>query len=161
MIERESVGRDQVPDLVAVNFKTPDYVSHQYGPDSPELRAALAALDEQIGRVVSALDVSAGPSGYVVAVTADHGMPSEPAAAGQSRHYVEDVVETIHDRLDPTGRRLVLDFSDPANLQIAIDEDRLDDLGLELADVARLLESFPFVRAAFTEDEVRAVRLPR
>ena len=161
MLERESVGEDDVPDLVLVNFKTPDYVSHQYGPDSPELETALGALDEQIGRVVRALEESAGAGGYVLAVTADHGMPGEPDASGHRREYVEDLVEAIHDRLDPEGRRLVLDFSDPANLQISIDEGRLAELGLDLADVARFVESFPFVRAAFTEDEVRAVRLPR
>src|SRR3990172_6661987 len=34
MIEKESVGKDAVPDLLLVNFKTPDYVTHQYGPES-------------------------------------------------------------------------------------------------------------------------------
>lgn len=161
MIEREPVGEDDVPDLIAVNFKTPDYVSHQYGPDSPELVAALGALDEQIGRVVSALEARVGVEGYVLAITADHGMPGEPGASGKERHYVEDMVDAIHDRFDPAGRELVLDFGDPANLQIAIDRSRLAELGLRLSDVASFVESFPFVRAAFTEEQVRAVRLPR
>jgi len=52
MIQNERVGVDAITDLVFVNFKTPDYVGHQYGPNSHELRATLATLDEQLGRVI-------------------------------------------------------------------------------------------------------------
>ena len=48
MIEREPLGADEVTDLLLVNFKTPDYVGHRYGPDSPELAATLAALDRDL-----------------------------------------------------------------------------------------------------------------
>jgi predicted AlkP superfamily pyrophosphatase or phosphodiesterase len=160
MIEKESVGADDVPDLLMVNFKTPDYVSHQYGPDSPEMGAALAALDEELSRVLKTLEERAGPSETVVAITADHGMPPEPESRHE-RRYVEDIVETIHDGLDPTGRRLVLVFTDAANLQISVDPDRVKELGLTMKQVAQFVEGLPYIRAAFTEDEVRAVRLPR
>ena len=160
MIENESVGADEVPDLLLMNFKTPDYVSHQYGPDSPEMGAALEALDEEISRVVKTLEGKAGPRETVLAFTADHGMPPEPVSPHE-RRYVEDIVDTIHDGLDPTGRRLVLNFSDAANVQLTVDPDRLRELGLTMKRVADFLEELPYVRAAFTEDEVRAVRLPR
>jgi hypothetical protein len=160
MVEKESVGADDVPDLLLVNFKTPDYVSHQYGPDSPEMGAALTALDEEISRLVKKLEERAGPGETVLAFTADHGMPSEPESPHE-RRYVEDIVETIHDGLDPQGRRLVLVFTDAANLQIAVDPDRVKELGLTMEGVARFVEELPYVRAAFSEDEVRAVRLAR
>jgi hypothetical protein len=48
LIEREPFGADDVSDLVMVNLKTPDYVGHRFGPDSPELAATLAALDRDI-----------------------------------------------------------------------------------------------------------------
>jgi predicted AlkP superfamily pyrophosphatase or phosphodiesterase len=161
MLVKESVGRDEIPDLVLVNLKTPDYVSHEYGPESKETENALAALDEQIGRLVATLDESVGRDRYVVVLTADHGMPSAPEANGHRRYYVEDVREQVHDRFDPRERRLVLDFSDPADLQMVIDPVRLEELGLKMSDVAAFLEALPFIRMAFTEDEVRAVRLPR
>jgi predicted AlkP superfamily pyrophosphatase or phosphodiesterase len=161
MIAKESVGADEIADLVLVNLKTPDYVSHQYGPESKETESALASLDEQIGRLVATLDERVGRDRYVLVLTADHGMPPEPESSGHARHYVEDITDEIHDRFDPGGRRLVLDFSDPANLQLAIDPVRLDELGLKASDVAAFLQDLPFIRMAFTEDEVRAVRLPR
>ena len=41
-----------------------------------------------------------------------------------------------------------------------IDLARLETLNLTLDDVAAFLESMPFIRFAFTEDQVRSVRLP-
>lgn len=160
MLAKESVGSDEVPDLVLVNLKTPDYVSHEYGPESKETESALAALDEQLGRLWTTLDERVGRDRYALVITADHGMPSEPEASGHERHYVEDIRDSIHDRFDPRERRLVLDFSDSANLQMAIDLARLQELGLKTSDIAAFVEALPFIRMAFTEDEVRAVRLP-
>jgi hypothetical protein len=53
-------------------------------------------------------------------------------------------------------------YDDPANSQIFIDTARLQSLGVPLTDVKGLLESMPYLAAAFTEDEVRAAqsRLP-
>jgi len=158
MIEKESVGKDAIPDLLLVNFKTPDYVTHQYGPESNETEEALRALDSEIGRILAALDAAAGAKGTVVAITADHGMPPEPKAPDHARRYVEDIVAAVHQRFDPE-KRLVLDFSDGANCQIYLDIDRLDELKLGLADVAAFLEEMPFIRFAFSEDQVRAARV--
>jgi predicted AlkP superfamily pyrophosphatase or phosphodiesterase len=151
MIEREGVGADDVPDLVLVNLKTADFVGHQYGPDSPELRETLAELDRQFGRLLEAVERKA-PGRYLIAVTADHGMPGEPSGTAL-RAYTEDIVRLVHDRFDPEGK-LVLHY-EPENSQLAIDVDRLTALKHTLDDVARLLEQQPFVFAAFTEEEVR------
>lgn len=156
MIAREQIGADTVTDLILVNFKTPDYVAHQYGPASAELRAALAALDRELARVVVALDEAAGPEGYVIAISADHGMPPDPAVTGSGRHYVEDIVDLVHDRFDPDGRRLVLFYDDPADNQIFVDTERLAGLGSSLDQIANYLGSLPFIFAAYTEDEVAA-----
>ncbi len=152
MIDGESVGMDEVTDLVIVNFKTPDFVAHQYGPDSPELRETLAELDRQMARLVEVLEKRTG-NRHVLALTADHGMPGEPPA-GHLRMYADDVIKLVHDRFDPQGT--LVQHYEPENSQIAIDMHRLAVLNTTLADIARLLEQQPFVFAAFTEDEVRA-----
>lgn len=151
MIDGEGVGADEVTDLVLVNFKTPDFVAHQYGPDSAELRETLAELDRQFTRVLDAVERKA-PGRSLIALTADHGMASEPPA-GKHRAYTEDISNLVHDRFDPEGK-LILHY-ERENSQLAIDLDRLAEVKHTLADVARLLEQQPFVFAAFTEDEVR------
>jgi hypothetical protein len=154
MIEREPLGVDEVTDLVLVNFKTPDYVGHRYGPDSPELAATLAALDRDLAGVIAAIEGKVGRDRYVLAVTADHGMPSEPdASKGQQRVYTEDMVRLIHQTFDPQQGELVKHY-EPENMQIAIDMDRLRELGLDLGALRQLLEAQPFVFAAFTYEEL-------
>ena len=156
MIEREGVGDDEVPDLILVNFKTPDYVAHQYGPASDEQRAALHELDRELGRVLESLDRHVGRARYVAVFTGDHGMPADPEADGHRRHYVTDIVEALHDRFDPEERRVVLFYGDPADNQLFIDTPRLRVLGWALTEVADYMASLPFIFAAFSEDEVAA-----
>ena len=158
MIEKESVGKDCVTDLLLVNFKTPDYVTHQYGPESAEAEEAIRALDSEIARILAAIEAAAGPGRTVVAVTADHGMPPEPRAPDQARRYVEDILEAVNRRFDPEGR-LVLDFDDAANCQMYVSLERLDQLKIGLDELAAFLEQMPFIRYAFTEEQVRAARV--
>jgi hypothetical protein len=160
MIQNERVGVDAITDLVFVNFKSPDYVGHQYGPNSHELRATLATLDEQLGRVIKTLDTQIGADEYVIALTADHGMPSEAGNAWRGRHYTNEIVSTLHDQFDPDSRRLVLFYGDPADNQIFVDTERAKELGLTLDDMAAYLESLPFISAAFTETEVAGAVMP-
>ena len=152
MIEHEPVGEDDVADLILMNYKGADFVGHKYGPDSDELRATLSEMDVQLARVLTALEARVG-NDYLLAVTADHGMPSEPPSPDR-RHYVPSIVDRLHEKFDPEGKKLITAF-DAENGQIFVDEDRLSDLGLTLRGLAGFLESLPYVFAVFTNDDVR------
>ena len=152
MIEREPLGDDNVSDLVLLNFKGADFVGHKYGPDSNELRATLREMDGQLARMLTALETKVG-SNYLLAVTADHGMPSEPPAPDR-RHFAPSIVDLLHEKFDPEAKKLITSF-DAENCQIFVDEDRLSDLGLTLRGLADFLESLPFLFAVFTDDDVR------
>jgi len=153
LIEHEPLGADEITDMLSVNLKTPDYVGHTYGPDSKEIGETVAALDRDFGSVLAALDAKVGRDRYVVAVTADHGMPAEPdTRAGRERRYSDDVVKMIHQTFDPANN-LVKQY-EPENGQLAISRTRLRELGLTLDAIARFLEKQPFIFAAYTEDEV-------
>lgn len=160
VLGHEPIGVDAVTDLVFVNFKGPDYVSHAYGPDSPELKETLGELDKQIARALDVIEKKAGPNRSVVAITADHGMPGEPAG-GRRRIQPREVEEALNARFARGGPPVVQFFGDPANAQIHLDSARLAQSGVSLKEVAAFLEK-QFFLAAFTEDEVRAAsaRLP-
>jgi predicted AlkP superfamily pyrophosphatase or phosphodiesterase len=159
MVEGEPIGTDTVTDLLMVNLKTPDYVGHQYGPDSAEMRETLAALDRDVTRLVAALDAKVGKDRYVIAVSADHGMPSElDSRSGHEGHYADDVVKAIHAKFDP-GNGLVKHY-EPENAQMTIDLTRLRELGLDLDAIARFLEAQPFIFAAYTEPQVASAAVP-
>ena len=61
----------------------------------------------------------------------------------------------IHEKLDPEKERLLYEYLDTANHQLYVDERRMDELGLELEDIASVVENLPYVRAVFTENEAR------
>ncbi len=151
MIEREAVGADSVPDLILLNYKGADFVGHKHGPDSAELRSTLGEMDRHLARILKALEAKVGDD-YLLAVTADHGMPSEPPSPDR-RHLAPAMVDLLHDRFDPQGKRLIVSY-DPENSQIFVDEDRLAELGLTLRDLAAFLEAQPFIFAAFTDADV-------
>lgn len=151
LLEREPIGQDEVTDLVLANLKVVDFIGHAYGPDSAELRSGLAETDRQIGRILALLERKAGRD-VVVAITADHGMPSEPPAGG--RHYAEDIVKLLHERFDPEGK-LVTHYG-AENSQFSVDRRRLAERGLTLEQVRDAVQALPFVFAAFTEEEVRS-----
>ena len=105
VLEAEPIGADDIPDLVLVNMKGPDYVGHAYGPASPEIKEALAELDRQIARALQIIERKAGAGRFAVAIAADHGMPGEPRPGG--RHYLDDIVKRIDARFSPAGGTVV------------------------------------------------------
>lgn len=156
VMAHEPIGADEITDLVMVNMKGPDYTAHAHGPSSPELKETLAELDRQMARILATLDQKAGPQRSVVVITADHGMPDEPRTG--HRHYPDDIVASINQKFDPTGRAVIQYYGDPANNQMYVDTSRLHKLGVSLKDVAAFLEAQEYFAAAFTEDEVRAAQ---
>lgn len=158
MIEHEPVGKDEVSDLILMNYKAADYVGHKYGPDSNELRVTLGEMDRHLARMLGALEAKVG-SNYFLAVTADHGMPSEPPSPDR-RHFAPSIIDLLHGKFDPEAKRLITAY-EPENGQIFVDEDRLSSLGLTLRDLAHFLESQSFVFAVYTNDEAQDREGPR
>jgi Type I phosphodiesterase / nucleotide pyrophosphatase len=152
MIEREAVGQDGIPDLILMNYKGADFVGHKHGPDSKELRATLSEMDHNLSRILRTLEAKVGTD-YLLVITADHGMPSEPSSPDR-RHFAQTIIDLLHEKFDPQTKQLITLF-EPENAQIFVDEERLSYLRLTLRDLARYLESQPFVFAVFTNDEVR------
>jgi len=160
VVDSTTVGADDIADLIFVNMKGPDYTSHAYGPDSPEMPVTLAELDRQVAAYLALMDKKAGPGRHVTVITADHGQPAEPPSGG--RLYLEDITAQINKRFD-AGGSVINYYNDAANNQMHLNTDRLKQLGFSLQDVATFLESLGLFDAAYTEDEVRSAqaRLPR
>lgn len=160
VVADSAVGADDVPDLIFVNMKGPDYTSHAYGPDSPELQATLGELDRQVTAYLALIDQKAGPGRSVFAVTADHGQPPEPPAGG--RVYLDDLNAQIRSHFGGDGT-FINYYGDAANNQLYLDTAKLQTMGVSLKDMAAYLEGLEVFEAAFTEDEVRAAqaKLPR
>jgi predicted AlkP superfamily pyrophosphatase or phosphodiesterase len=84
-IESEALGKDDVPDLLAISFSSLDRIYHLYGPYSWEMQDAMIRLDRALDALLSAAEKAAGKGNYTVLLSADHGgaaIPEEWAAMG-------------------------------------------------------------------------------
>jgi predicted AlkP superfamily pyrophosphatase or phosphodiesterase len=78
-IEGEALGKDDVPDLLAVSFSGTDRVFHNYGPYSWEMQDAMYRLDRQVAELISAAERAAGGrQNLVIVLSADHGGAAVP-----------------------------------------------------------------------------------
>jgi predicted AlkP superfamily pyrophosphatase or phosphodiesterase len=71
-------ARRSGPNLLAVSFSSLDKVGHDYGPNSHEVQDILVRLDRTLGELLAGLDRQIGAGNYVVALSADHGVPPTP-----------------------------------------------------------------------------------
>jgi hypothetical protein len=160
LIANEHIGQDTIPDLLLINLKTPDYVAHRYGPFSPESDTALRHLDRALARIVAKLESDTkARGGFVLAVTADHGMPTR-LAPGEEGFTARSVCESLraHFGVDST---VVLPYYDASTHQVYVDRAALEARHHTLDELGRYLETLEatHVLYAFTEDEIRKVRL--
>jgi len=74
---------DQRPHLLALYFSDLDDAGHEYGPDSPQVEAAVWTVDSALDRLMSGIDALPHGDRVYVVVVSDHGMMRAPAARAQ------------------------------------------------------------------------------
>jgi hypothetical protein len=77
------LGRRGSLDYLALALSQADRVGHEYGPLSREQLDNLIRLDRELGAFFDFLDREVGEGGWVVALTADHGVVEVPEARGE------------------------------------------------------------------------------
>jgi Type I phosphodiesterase / nucleotide pyrophosphatase len=77
-IRNEKLGRGPAMDLVSISFSSNDYVGHQFGPESPQVRDICIQTDQVIGRLFQFLDTQLGMQNVLVIFTGDHGVAPMP-----------------------------------------------------------------------------------
>jgi hypothetical protein len=103
MISREGFGADDVPDLLFVNYKMIDYISHVWTVNSPEMQDAVRAQDEALEDLVTFLDREVGEGEWVFALTADHGSIPDPDLTGAFQISATPIVNGINATFDTDG----------------------------------------------------------
>ncbi len=83
LIEKESLGQDDVTDYLSVSFSSTDYVGHFFGPSSLETEDNLLRLDRTIAALLKFVDDRIGLKNTLVVLSADHGCPEVPGYLNQ------------------------------------------------------------------------------
>ncbi len=100
----EQLGTDNITDLLAISFSSPDYIGHSYGPNSIEAEDAMLRLDQELGKLFDFLDKKIGQGQYTVFLTADHGVANIP--------------EFMTENKIPGGRIMMNNVTKDINLQL-------------------------------------------
>jgi hypothetical protein len=123
IIRREGFGDDAVPDLLAVNYKLIDLVSHEWSMHSPQMRDAVRAHDAELPRLVEILNQEVGPGRWVLVLTADHGATPDPRVSGGWPIDTGRVGAAVRARFDDADGRPLVQQVQPT--QVFIDRGEL------------------------------------
>ncbi|HEY8197324.1 MAG TPA: alkaline phosphatase family protein [Gemmatimonadales bacterium] len=77
-LAEEGLGRDSVPDLLAISFSAIDRVGHAYGPNSQEVMDIVIRTDRLLERLFAFVDKQVGLANTLIILSADHGVAPLP-----------------------------------------------------------------------------------
>ena len=81
IVINEKLGSDEYPDVLAINLSSTDYVGHAFGPYSLEVEDMTYRTDQHLGDFTKFLDKQVGSRGWMLFLTADHGVAPIPERA--------------------------------------------------------------------------------
>ncbi|MEW6059036.1 MAG: alkaline phosphatase family protein [Actinomycetota bacterium] len=136
MIEREGFGEDEVPDLLFVNYKEIDHVSHIWSANSLEMRDAVVWQDRSLKELIEFLDEKVGAGEYVLLVTSDHGSMVSPELYGGFQISPGAVATGINEAFDHDGDDTwLVELIQPTQIMINMQE--LHENGATLAQISK------------------------
>jgi hypothetical protein len=152
MIQREGFGADDVPDLLYVNYKMIDYISHVWTVNSPEMQDAVRAQDESLREFVRFLNEQVGKGQWAMVLTADHGSIPDPKVSGAFAIPSTPLVNGIDSTFDTDGDQTkIVELVQPTQIFLNLDELRQN--GYTVDDVAEWI-------MGLTKGDVSATTLP-
>ncbi len=106
-IQSEKLGKNSVPDFLAISFSSTDLIGHTWGNYSYELMDTYLRLDLQIADLLNFLDKEIGKDKYLLFLTSDHGAIETPGYLKQNRIPTGEIGSNrISDSLKSFSKRL-------------------------------------------------------
>ena len=140
IVKREGFGQDDTPDMLFVNYKMIDYVSHVWTVNSPEMRDVVVAQDHALEEFVTFLNDQVGEGNWAMVLTADHGSIPDPKVSGAFQISATPLAAGINSQFDTDGDDThVVQLIQPTQIFLNIDE--LAQNGFTVDDVARYVMS--------------------
>ncbi len=141
VVEREGFGKDDVPDMLFINSKIIDHISHLYSLNSVEMQDTLRWQDASLKDMIRMLNSAAGKGNWVLLITADHGAQFDPAVSGAFQvtpSALESDLEAAFDEdsdADPVVQAV-------RTSEIFLFTDELEQNGFTARDVADFIRNY-------------------
>jgi len=141
----EGLGQDDITDLLAISFSSPDYIGHSFGPNSWETMDGYIKLDVQLAKLFASLDQQVGKNNYTVFLTADHAVQHIPDFA--KKHNLpggliieSDIKKELNQLLVKNGLDPKL-ISDIGEYYIHFNHDLMDSLHVSQDKLVQLVSN--------------------
>jgi len=159
-LDAMALGKDAVPDLLAVSFSAHDYAGHLWGPDSWEVLDLTMRFDLALGKLFATLDERVGAGQWAAVLTSDHGATpvvdratgvaggAGRAKPGARRITTAEIEKVVDDALAPYGTGpFFLTFAS-SNIYLGPAFDKVTRRDAALRAVAAALAKLPNIAAA-------------
>lgn len=140
VIKFEEFGVDEFPDFLCISFSATDYVGHKFGPNSIEVEDTYLRVDKDIAELLEYLDNNIGIENYLVFLTADHGVCSNPEylkskGIPAGTFFTKVILDSVNKFLERTydKKNLALYFF---NQQVYFNYKLIDESRLNLNEIA-------------------------
>jgi len=142
----EDLGKDEITDLLAISFSSPDYIGHSFGPNSWELVDNYVRLDEELGKLFDFLDAKVGKGRYTAFLSADHAVAHVPGFMKENKlpggtlnekSMLSDLNALVKNQYGIDGAVVSL-----YNYQVHLDRDKLDSLKADQKSIINTIVTF-------------------
>lgn len=166
-MEAEKMGADDITDFLALSLSSPDYIGHQFGPNSIEVEDTYLRLDRELAAFLNYLDRKVGKGQYLFFLTADHAVAHNTnylndrrfPASYVGRNLTRDLGKALFDKFQV--QNLVIANS---NYQLYLNDAVIDSADLDKSDVKEFiieqLNKDEGILIAFDNEEISEVNLP-
>lgn len=166
-VTNEQLGADNITDFLAVSFSSPDYIGHNFGPNSIEAEDNYLRLDKDLADLFTFLDNKVGKGQYLVFLTADHAVAHVPGFMEENKlpgrilndGFKKEVKQLLKDKFG--SDQLISSF---ANNQVHLNHPLIDSLRIDVKALkqwlVKYLEKQPGITRVFTFDELMTIPLP-
>ena len=136
-IQNEDLGEGEKTDMICISYSSTDIAGHAFGPYSKEIEDMYIRLDLDISRLIKFLNKKYGKKGYVLFMTADHGVvpvPKQLSDLNLPGGYV--FVDSLEQKLKEKSKLAFgADLIEKnINLNIYLNHERIDSLQIDIKD---------------------------
>lgn len=153
----ENLGEDAITDFLAVSFSSPDYIGHNFGPQSKEVQDTYLRLDRELARLFNALDAKLGKGNYTVFLSADHAVAENSIRMKNDgfradnldwRAFPEFLTNAVNQKFGEA------DWLERAGTHVFINHDLIAEKGIDLYEmqifIAETAMTYPGIHMALT-----------